>query len=194
MKKLWLIFGALICVAGATVGTAQADEHTRVDHQGLYVGAGYGWLKTKGDDEFEEDNDAAKFFVGAQLNQVLSVEGSYINFGEFGGDVASADVDGFTLALKAGLPIGDLFTLYAFGGQLWWDADLEVLGVDGDTDGDELFYGAGGSLALSNDVDLRLEYTRFNVEFEEDEIGAAANIDDTDTDLDFVSASLQYTF
>ena len=171
-----------------------AETHQEVDHRGFYAGGAYGYVKAKGSDEFDDDNDAGRVFIGGQFNQVFSVEGSYIDFGKFGGNVASADVDGYTLALKAGIPLGERVTFYGQGGQLWWDADLEALGVNGDTDGEELFYGVGFSFALSRNLDLRLEYTRFNVEFDSDEIGILAQSDDFDTDLDYASAGLQYNF
>lgn len=174
-------------------GGAQAAE-SDIDHQGLYLGVGYGFVKSKGADEFDDNDDAGRVFIGGQFNQVVSVEGSYIDFGKYGDSVASADIDGYTLAVKAGLPLGEYLTLYALGGNLWWDSDLKALGVSGKTDGQEFFYGAGASLALSHGLDLRLEYTRFNVEFDRDEIGIFGAGDDLDTDLDSVSVALQYTF
>ncbi|MDX1693941.1 MAG: porin family protein [Ketobacteraceae bacterium] len=171
-----------------------AADHTGVDHRGIYAGAGYGLVKAKGDDDFDDDNDALKLILGAQLTQVFSIEGSYLDFGKFGGNAANADVDGYSLAVKAGIPVNDQITLYAKGGQLWWDADIEVLGARGDTDGEELFFGAGLSLAVSRNMDIRFEYTRFNVEFDTDEIGLFAELDGTDTDLDYVNAAVQYNF
>lgn len=170
-----------------------AGDHN-VDHHGLYLGAAYGYVKSEGADEFDDDNDVGRVFVGGQFNQVVSVEGSYIDFGRYGNSIASSDIDGLTLAVKAGLPVGEYFTLYALGGNLWWDADLEALGVSDSADGQELFYGAGGSFALSHGLDLRLEYTRFNVELERDEVGIFATSDELESDLDYISLALQYTF
>ncbi len=174
-------------------GGVQAETH-EVDHQGVYLGAGYGFVKAKGADEFDDDNDVGRIYIGGQFNQVVSIEGSYIDFGKYGDQVASADIEGYSLAVKAGLPLGEFVTLYALGGNLWWDADFKALGATSNTDGQELFYGAGASLALSDGLDLRLEYTRFDVEFERDEIGIFGAGDDLDTDLDYVGLALQYTF
>ncbi len=175
------------------VGSAQA-ETKNVDHHGLYLGAGYGFVKAEGADEFDDDNDVGRILIGGQFHQVVSVEGSYIDFGKYGDNAASADIDGYTLAVKAGLPLGEHVTLYALGGNLWWDSDFQALGLKGDADGQELFYGAGASLALSKSLDLRLEYNRFNVEFDRDEIGIFGSGDDLDTDLDYASVAVQYTF
>lgn len=190
-RYLKIIAGLVI---GSVAGTALATDHGSVDNRGLYLGAGYGLVKAKGADEFDDDNDAGKLFIGGQFHQAFAIEAGYIDFGKFGGNVASADIDGFSLALKAGIPLGHWVTLYGQGGQLWWDADLQALGLSADTDGEELFYGVGASFALSEGWDMRIEYTRFNVEFERNEIGIFAENEDLDTDLDYVSAGIQHTF
>ena len=174
-------------------GGVQAETND-VDHQGVYVGAGYGFVKAEGADEFDDDNDVGRVYIGGQFHQIVSIEGSYIDFGKYGDSAANTDIDGLTLALKAGLPLGEYVTLYALGGSLWWDADFKALGVNGDADGQEFFYGAGASFALSESLDLRLEYNRFDLEFDRDEIGIFGAGDDLDTELDYASIGLQYTF
>lgn len=174
-------------------GSVQADSND-VDHHGAYIGAGYGFVKAEGADEFDDDNDVGRVFLGGQFHQAVSIEGSYIDFGEYGDSAASSDIDGLTLAVKAGLPLGEYVTLYALGGSLWWDADFKALGVSGDADGQEFFYGAGASFALTHSLDLRLEYNRFDLEFDRDEIGIFGAGDDLDTELDYASLALQYTF
>lgn len=188
-----ILLPGVIAIALISV-TARAETGGKMDHQGFYAGAGYGYVKAKGADEFDDDNDAGRLIIGWQFNQVLSIEGSYIDFGKFGGNLASADIDGFTLALIAGIPLGDRITLYGQGGLLRWDADLKALGASGNADGDEFFYGAGLALALSNNLQLRAEYTRFIVEFDSDEIGFFASGGNLDTDLDYISAALQFNF
>lgn len=103
-------------------------------------------------------------------------------------------MDGYTLALKAGIPVHDKVTLYARGGQLWWESDLSATDDNQDLDGEDFFYGVGASFALSNSWDVRLEYTRYDLEFERDEIGILAEVDDFDTEVDHAGIALQYTF
>ncbi|MCU4674704.1 porin family protein [Catenovulum sp. 2E275] len=193
MKKQYL----MTMFAGSSLllsGLAHADSSTGVDHNGLYVGAGYGLLKVKGDDEFDDEDNAVNVFAGLQFNQILSIEGGYIDFGEYGNDVFNSSVDGYTLALKAGIPLHERITLYAKGGQLWWQSDLSNTNDSEDVDGQDLFYGVGASFALTESWDLNLEYTRFDLEFERDEIGIFAEIDDLDTEVDYAGISLSYTF
>jgi opacity protein-like surface antigen len=174
----------------ATLVSAQGK-----DDAGLYVGGTYGYLKVKDDDEFEDDNDAYQLILGGDFNSFIGVEGSYIDFGKYGGNVASADTDGFTLALKGTLPITDFFSLHAKGGQLWWDSDYQVLGYNGNADGDELFWGVGAAFSVSSNVDITFDYTRYNVEFSEDEIGLLATDSiDSDVDLDHAAAGIRLKF
>ncbi|HAG95830.1 MAG: hypothetical protein CMK83_09545 [Pseudomonadales bacterium] len=162
---------------------------------GPYLGATYGYLKVKDNDDFEDDNDAYQLILGGDLNQFFGVEGSYIDFGKYGGNLAEADTDGFTLAVKGTLPITDFFSLHAKGGQLWWDSDYEVLGYDGSADGEELFWGVGAAFSVTESVDITFDYTRYNVEFTEDEVGLLANDSlRADTDLDHASAGVRFKF
>ncbi|GAC34169.1 outer membrane beta-barrel protein [Paraglaciecola polaris] len=177
-----------------TSGASFAAMDDNVDHHGIYVGAGYGLVDVDGDQDFDREDNAPNIYIGTQFNQYLSVEGGYIDFGEYGNDTFNTEVDGYTLGLKAGLPVNEYITLYAKGGQLWWDADLNAAGAGDSTDGDDLFYGVGASFAISQGWDVRLEYTRFELEFERDEIGILAEIDDFDSDVDYASVSVQYTF
>lgn len=165
------------------------------NESGLYLGGSYGYLKVKDDEDFEDDNDAYQFILGADLNSFVGFEGSYIDFGEYGGNLAKADADGFTLAVKGTLPLTDFFSLHAKGGQLWWDADYEVVGYDGNADGEELFWGVGAAFAVTENVDITLDYTRYNIEFTEDEVGLLANDSlQADTDLDHASAGIRFKF
>lgn len=169
---------------------------------GLYLGGNYGLLKVKGADEFEDDQDMMQGIIGGQLNKYFAIEGSLIYFGEYGGNVAQAEVDGKTLALKAMYPFTEHFAVYGKGGQLWWDLDYTIDGgllgsYKGDTDGSEPFWGVGVAFGLTENLDLNLEYTRYNVEFEAEEIGAAAafvNRTSYETDLEQASVGLQYLF
>lgn len=194
MIKRHLLASALAVALLPATSPIHAEDYSRVKHNGLYIGTGYGLLKVKGDEEFDDDDSAARFFAGVQIAQSFAVEAGYLDFGKFGGNLASADIEGYSLAVKPGIPLGEWVTLYGQLGQLWWDADLKAVGASGQADGNELFYGLGTSFAVSKGFDIRVEYTRFNVEFEESEIGLFARSDDLDTDLDYVSAGIQYTF
>lgn len=191
-KSILAAFTASSLIATSAYAATPQDN---VDHRGIYIGAAYGLLKVDGDDQdFDEEDNAIRYFLGAQFNQVLSLEGGYIDFGNYGNSVFNTDLDGYTLALKAGLPVTERFTVYAQGGNIWWKADINATDDNADVDGSDIFYGVGVSFALTPSLALRLDYTRFDVEFDRDEIGILADIDNFDTKVDYASIGIQYTF
>lgn len=191
-KSILAAFTASSFIATSAYAATPQDN---VDHRGIYVGAAYGLLKVDGDDQdFDDEDNASRYFLGAQFNQVLSLEGGYIDFGNYGNSVFNTDLDGYTLALKACLPLTERFTVYAQGGNIWWKADINATDDSADVDGSDIFYGVGVSFALTQSLALRLDYTRFDVKFDRDEIGILADIDNFDTKVDYASIGIQYTF
>ena len=70
------------------------------------------------------------------------------------------------------------------GGQFWWDADVKgPLGYSDEREGTAMFYGVGTSIAVLDNLNLRLEYER--ADFDEDRVEA---------DVDFASAGLSVMF
>lgn len=160
------------------------------------IGAGYGFTKLK-DGDFDEDEAAKKAFALVKFNEFVGLEAAYIDFDEASNDGLSLDADGQSLAVIFEAPIHPMFSIYAKGGQLWWDADASVdsplVSASGDYDGDETFWGGGAKIRLAENLDLRVEYERFNFDISRDEIDVLQE-DDIDMDVDFASVSLQFTF
>jgi len=160
------------------------------------IGAGYGLTKLK-DEDFDEDEAAKKAFALVKFNEYIGLEASYIDFDEARNDAFTINADGKSLALILEAPISPAFSIYAKGGQLWWDADASinssVFDASDNYDGDETFWGAGAKFRLSDNLDLRVEYERFNFNISRDEIDVLQQ-DDIDMDVDFASVSLQFTF
>lgn len=174
----------------ATLVSAQGSNEP-----GFYVGGNYGYLKAKDDEDFEDDNDAYQLYLGTDFNSFVGVEGSFVDFEKYGGNLASADTQGYTLALKVSLPLTDFLSLHAKGGQLWWDTDYEVLDYKGNADGKELFWGIGAAFSVTQNVAITFDYTRYNVEFSEDEIGLfATDSINSDVDLDYAAAGIRFKF
>lgn len=185
-----MLAATMIPVLSLVAANTQAG---RFNEQGVYIGGSYGLLKVKDADEFDDDNNAYSADIGAKFNRFFGVEGSYVDFGSYGSDAANAETDGLSLSAIGSLPLSDFVSLYAKGGMLWWNTDYEVLGFNGDIDGNEPFYGVGASFALSDAASIQLDYTRYNVEFQEDEIGALAEAD-LDADIDHTSVGIQFLF
>jgi OOP family OmpA-OmpF porin len=160
------------------------------------IGGGYGLTKLK-DGDFDEDEAAKKAFAVFKLNEYIGIEVAYIDFDESRSESLSFDVKGKALDLIFELPISEVFSVYAKGGKIWWDADTDIDTVDfitsRDHDGDETFWGVGTKFRLAEQLDLRVEYERFNFDISRDEINVLQPRD-INMDIDYASVSLEFTF
>lgn len=197
--KIALASLVLLSSAASISVNAQTEEDNgwRMEPE-FSIGAGYGPTKIKDNDEdFDEDEAAKKIFALAKFNEYVGIEASYIDFDEAGNDFFSLDAKGKTLALILEAPINETISLYAKGGQMWWEADAaltnDLFSASDDYDGDETFWGAGVKFGLAEHLDLRIEYERFNFEISRDEIDVL-QASDIDTEVDLASVNLQFTF
>ncbi len=146
-----------------------------------YIGANYGGYKDRGGD-FDEDDDYKEAILGAQLNQYLGFEASYIDFGSFGGSTGKATVDGYGLAVTGRLPVTDHIGLYAKAGQLFWDADVRFATLKQSYDGDEPFYGIGADLKVNAHFAVALEYDRYKLDIDDSNFLSRGSRWEGDTD------------
>lgn len=169
-------------VINPAVTSAQSATQSGVR---AYLGAGLGYYRLNDENFLDEneslkdDRDAWKAFGGFEINRVFSLEVGYADFGRTRDGSASMEVDGWTLAGVAALPLSRTFAPYAKVGQLFWDRRREFGPFTRDDDGDDLFYGVGVRFMLTESTDLRLEYDRLALK---------------ETDLDMGSANLQFRF
>ncbi|RQW63494.1 porin family protein [Vibrio viridaestus] len=168
-------------------GFAQAADND----YGLYVGGNYGYVKVDGQDDFDDDNDVYQGLLGFRFNKYLALEGSYIDFGDYGKSGASASTDGYTAALKVIAPIGERVELYGKGGQLWYNTDYSVLGVNGSRDDEGVFAGAGVGFKVTDNFLVNVEYTWYDADIDAD---AVSNGADTETDFKQASVGVEYRF
>lgn len=187
-KKLWITVLPSFLLLPALWAHAQ---DTRNNEPAFYIGAGYGGFKSRGG-EFDDEKDLVEGVVGFRPIPYFAIEANYIDFGEYGGRVAKSEVDGYGAALVGRLPISDSFALYAKGGQFFWDADVKALGIKRSYDGDEPFYGVGAEFAVNDWLGFNLEYSRYEVELDTDEIGPT--LDNEETDIDTVKLGIRATF
>ncbi|MEX0738675.1 MAG: outer membrane beta-barrel protein [Pseudohongiella sp.] len=180
-----------ICViAGLSAGVYSTSM--LANETGLYVGGAYG-LVSVDDSEFDDDNTAPQLFAGWQINPYIGIEGGYTDFGRSGGDLASSDIDGYSVAATGRLPLTDSFSLFAKAGRFWWGSDVRVGSFSDSFSGNELTYGAGMQFGITESLDLRVAYDRLDVDLERDEIGPIAS-GDFDSRVDVLSAGLKFTF
>ena len=189
-KKIQLAVAAA-CASMVLASPAFAQDNYRHTDAGPYIGANYGMFKSRGDD-FEDENDLFEFLAGYRFNGFFGLEANYTNFGEFGGDLASAEVDGWGVAAVGHIPLSQSFALYAKAGQFFSTVDVEVAGFQDDFDDDQIFYGIGASFAVAEPVDLIVEYNRYKVEV--DDSDWPVELDSSDTDIDTIKVGVRLTF
>ena len=204
MEKKSLIkvvgFSALIAASGAmadagwyvglSVGEADFDvSKSDIDDGSVITGA-----------SLDDTDTSINVYVGYQLNSYFSVEGGYIDFGEFSitgvSDGAGSfwdagpvkyegEADALTLGVRGSYPINDRFSVHGKLGLARWDAEASAMDGSGtynlyDDDGTDPYYGAGASYNLGQ-ISLNIDYIQYK------DIG-----DETDTDV--ISAGISYRF
>lgn len=194
--KLATGISASLLAAGMFVGqaSAQVTNNTLQDHEGFYVGGNYGWVKVDGQDDFDDDNDMYQALAGYRFNRYVAVEGSFIDFGDYGSDLSNADTDGYTAAVKGMLPLSEHFSVFVKGGQLWWESDYNVQGLSGKFDDESLFIGAGVNYAITRNLSINAEYTMYDADLDADELSENITDSDFDTDLKQASVGIEYRF
>ncbi|MCU7975052.1 porin family protein [Shewanella sp. SW36] len=192
MKNPILTLAAIISLASFSA-YSHADNMSNSDaaENGIYVGANYGYLKVDGDDDFDDNSDVMQGLVGYKFNKYLALEGSYINFGDYGNGLANAETDGYTAALKVMFPIVDRVELYAKAGQLWYSTDYKVVGFSGNKDDEGVFAGAGVAFKVTDRFLINAEYTWYDAEINADNVANGAN---TETDFKQASLGVEYRF
>lgn len=188
MKNIWHHSIVLAGVLFGSIFTANAVA----DYvgPGAYIGAGYGLIDVN-DSDFEDDDATKKLYFGGKFGRYVGVEAGVHDYGEASSELASWELDGKTLAIVGFLPFNESFSLFAKAGNLWWDADVSVLGIDGDFDGSEVFGGVGAQFSFNKNFALRAEYERYKVELEDDEIGFDV---DSDSKVNVASLGAQFNF
>jgi OOP family OmpA-OmpF porin len=195
MKKLLAVIGMGV-LSSAVVAQDDNRSNGWQFQPEFSIGGGYGLTKLK-DGDFDEDEAAKKAFAVFKINEYIGIEAAYIDFDESGNDVLDVDLKGKALDIILELPISPAFSVYAKGGQMWWEADTNIdtsnFLSSSDHDGDETFWGIGAKFRLAEHLDLRIEYERFNFEISREEINVLQPRD-INMDVDFASVNLQFTF
>ena len=188
MKKITnrLAFGVVTIVATMLLSSAAFAEGR------FYIGGSVGETDVDGfcDDAKDlglgscDDTDTGfKVTGGYKINDYLGMEIFYADLGEIdakgtfmGSPVsAEAELDGFGASLMGSYPMAENVSLYARVGVIEWDADIDV-GVSGlgsaseDDDGTDGVYGVGVQYLFGEQLGVRLEWERYDLDDEVDMI------------------------
>ncbi len=169
---------ALVPLGASAQGGNTADVRA-------YLGGGIGYYRLNDDNFLDEDESLKddrfswRGFAGFEVNRIFALEAGYVDFGSTSEGNRDMEADGWTLAAIAALPITPYFAPYAKVGQLFWDRERSFGPLSSSDDGNDFFFGGGARFAMTDNIDLRLEYERYALD---------------DTDLDMGSVNVQFRF
>lgn len=192
MKHMKTTLAGIIALTAFGANAQSYDEN--INESGFYIGGNYGYLRVEGEDDFDDDKDVWQGLLGYRFNEYFALEGSIIDFGDYGNDVAGASTDGYTAALKGSFPITERLSIYGKLGQLWSETEYNVGTFSNDYDDESLFVGGGLSYAVTPNFLINAEYTVYDAELDAE--SAVDDIDDTnfETDLKQASLGVEYRF
>lgn len=147
-------------IAAAVLLTMMAGTAAAAD-KGGYLGASYGRASFD-DDNFDGSDNGYKIMAGGYAG-IIGGEVGYVNFGKLGGSSNGPDVDAWTLAVTAGIPLGEIARVYGKLGYAFAEVDGQNVSQEIDDDKDNLFYGAGLTFPIAPNFALKAEYEIFEV-------------------------------
>lgn len=133
----------------------------------------------------DNEDTAWKLYGGYKFSRHLAVEAGYVNLGEQTGSATFVtpagspasyvvDLDAFQLAVVGSFPISEAFSVFGKVGAYFWRTESRI-GIGGgtlteDNDGNDLYFGLGASVRVTDGVKLRAEWERFDSDDDEGEI------------------------
>jgi len=139
-------------VAGSTIGSAQVRESI--------AGVSY-----------EPRSTSYQIYGGYQLNDYFGFLIGYVRPDSFDDSIlidgspinVSADIDGFTVAALARVPLGQKFDTHAKVGSFFYDVTSSVDGVRTSASETDIFVGLGLGLRLTDKMYLTLDAERYEL-------------------------------
>lgn len=156
------------------------------DRPGFLLGGGIGYHRfdsedfPNDDDDLQDERVGYKGIVGLNMSEIFSIEGQYVDFGTAEDGDNRVDASGWTAGANLKLPVFPRIYPYAKAGALFWNADGQsAAAIDASDDGVDFTYGVGVQFNLTDFVQLRTEYERFEM---------------NDIGVDLGSANLVFSF
>ncbi len=168
------------CLTAIVLGLAATSAMAADDKTGWNAGIGAVFGDYAFDDNNLDDSSTGfKLFTGYRFNQLLGVEGSYHNFGDFEEDLdppnpggeAKAELDGFSVAALLFAPIAsESVEVYGKGGYYFFDQEVVVADgvgnetVAGSNSPSGLMLGAGSRFGISEQFAVRAEADWYDID------------------------------
>lgn len=128
-----------------------------------------------------DDTDSSyRYTIGYQLLPYFSLEGGYVDLGNFGATATSdgagiyeagifstiTSTDGFFIDVKGQIPINEQFSLYGTYGLLSWRSETVLSASTGtlERNDNDSFFGIGGSFNIYDTLALNVDYTFYKLD------------------------------
>ena len=115
-------------------------SHPSAGIQGFYLG---GTLGLANYDTMDDRDIAFDLFAGFNINEALSVELGWVNFGEVEKIESAFEASAFHVAVLGSLSLQSDLNLYGKLGMTSWDADISEGVTSVNDSGADVFFGAG---------------------------------------------------
>jgi len=170
---------------------AQVLDYQRTPGPRAHIGVSAGQSKFRTDCssffECDQKDTGWKVYGGSTVSDVFGWEAGYTDFGAIRASGGETEAWAGSLSLVGGIPIGDRFSLFAKLGGVYGKTDVKAsataLVEKGDRSGWGWTYGFGGALGLTRNVQLRVDWDRYKLDF----VGGSR-------DVDLLSAGVQMKF
>ena len=178
--RMALCIAAVLALTAVAAPAALADVET-----GFVIGATVGSAsQTQEFPEFDVDLDGDDFawhlLAGYRL-KFVGFELGYRDFGQVDAQTADGDfatsTTGVDIYAVGYLPLGP-FDLFAKGGIVWWDREVDSPDVTGSASRSDFAWGVGAQFRLRR-LAIRVEYEQFQID---------------SGDLNAISAGVSFTF
>jgi OOP family OmpA-OmpF porin len=154
----------------------------------LGLGAGEASYDTSGVNLDDDTDTGWKAFAGFNVNRIIGIEAGYVDLGQvaFGGPFTAGEgeVTGWNIDARVGVPVGPA-SVFAKAGTYYSDVQVSTPLGSVDDQSWELTYGAGAEFDFANNMGVRAEWERFELD---------DNAFMRDSEVDLISASLVFKF
>ncbi len=167
-------------------GFAKPYEHGFWNYVGINAGQSHYRADCPSVTGCTDDAVGFKLYTGGKFNRFLGLELGYVNLGRPETEGGRQDAQGANLSLVGYIPLGNMFAVNGKVGTMYgWTSTTGAVpaAYEGREQGFGLTYGAGVTMAVASNVQLRVDWDRYDLNFR----GREGKVD-------MVSAGVQYLF
>lgn len=178
-SRLHATTAALVVAAGAALPSVAIAQQQQQDtgwtmpyqrsfwgHAGLSLGRSELDITCPAGAACDDTEQAFRAFVGGRFNNTIGGEIAYIKFGDFTRGGGETDVEGVDLALMAGIPFGNNWSIFGKLGGIYSQVDVTGTAPGLATGGEKGWgprAGVGLQMGLTENWAIRADYDRYRI-------------------------------